>query len=175
VFIPHSDGTGEPMNLWYSIDGTWQTITLDPAPCYGYNIACGPDGYLCILYQRRNAEFITELRMARGKVDKLTGLHDFVSEPIVSGQFTGFLEWFTTSLAVDSHGQPHIIYPTQAQGEQLWYSYRDAQGWAEPYLLDENSQTYIEVRYNAIALGPNDRPLCAFAREPYHLKAVWFQ
>lgn len=172
--LAYCDGPGTPLNLWYTIAGTWQTVVvdLDSPQCYGVNIAAAPNGDVCILYQRSS-----ELRYARGRINRETGMPQFTHERVLQGGFIGYLQPYTTDLAVDSAGQPHIVYPTDrlGTGERLWYRYRDAQGWNEAVELDGNSETWIEARYCAIALDGGNKPFIAFARTPYHLKAVWYR
>jgi hypothetical protein len=174
--MAYCDGPGTPLNLWYLIAGSWQTITvdLDSPQCYGVNIAAAPDGDVCILYQRSS-----ELRFARGRIDRQTGMPEFTHERVVQGAFLGYLQPYTTDLAVDSAGQPHIVYPTDrlGSGVRLWYRYRDAQGWQEPDLVDlvDDGSTYIEARACALALDANGRPFIAFARTPQQFSCVWYR
>jgi hypothetical protein len=174
LHIAYCDGKASPLNLWYLITGTWQTVTidLDTPQCYGVNIAAAPNGDVCILYQRSS-----ELRYARGRINRSSGMPEFQHERVLLGGFLGYLEAYTTDLAVDSQGQPHIVYPTDrlGAGERLWYRYRDAQGWSDAVEIDRNDSTFIEARYCAIALSESDRPLIVYARSLHHLKAVWYR
>jgi hypothetical protein len=127
-----------------------------------------------ILYQRPG-----ELRLAEGQIDKQTFDSSFVTSLVDDNVFLGYLRAYTTDLAVDSANQPHIVYPSDtltAGDEKLWYRYRDALGWQEPYELDNNPDTtYLDARKCSIALDASNRPLCVFAHDPYTLKAVWFK
>ncbi len=78
----------------------------------------------------------------------------------------------TNSIAVDSHGRPHISY-YDATNQNLKYAYRDSGGW--------HVQTIDSVgdvgAYNSLALDQSDRPhiaYCVWASRCTNLKYVRF-
>jgi hypothetical protein len=187
-YIAYVNVPGDPLNVWVVHAGTWQTLTLDPSPCYGVNIAPGSDGKMFILYQHPG-----ELRISEGMIDPAFN-NLFTDSQVTTGQFTGYLYYYTTALAVDGQDQPHIIFPTDLGAQKLWYWYRDGQGWTAPAIplvknffgpgqdyqpedgeLDWNDSFYIDGRRVALALDANGKPLCVYNHDIYTLKAKLFR